>query len=171
MSWWTTALYDTCSLITLDKLLLERPGLSRLFPKTVLALEESFSLGQMREVTAERLRGRVTLCPLPSPTDLTNLWSLSGLSKTHSDADRIVLACAVYSRIAVVTGDRRLAQAVHRRKLVAGNMALVLRELVETKKLAKRACEKVLLGLAIRHDYLLGIPNPMWGDLKDYSFP
>ncbi len=31
MSWWETALYDTCSLITLDKLYQERPSLSQFF--------------------------------------------------------------------------------------------------------------------------------------------
>lgn len=47
MSWWKTAIYDTCSLITLDKLLQERRSLSRYFPKKLLALEVSLSADQM----------------------------------------------------------------------------------------------------------------------------
>ncbi len=39
MSWWKTAIYDTWSPITLDKLLQERRSLSHFFPKEVLALE------------------------------------------------------------------------------------------------------------------------------------
>lgn len=97
--------------------------------------------------------------------------SLAKLSKVISDIDKIVFAGAVLSKIAVVTRDRRLAQAVQRKKLRAGNMALVLRELVETKKLDKKACEILLRGLAAQHDYLLDVPNPTWADLKNYTFP
>ena len=39
MSWWTTAIYDTCSLITFDKLLQESRSLARCFPKKLLVLE------------------------------------------------------------------------------------------------------------------------------------
>ncbi len=42
MSWWETALYDTCSLITLDKLYQERPSLSQFFP---LAHRKDYLLG------------------------------------------------------------------------------------------------------------------------------
>jgi hypothetical protein len=55
MSWWKTAIYDTCSLITLDKLLQERRSLSRYFPKKLLALEVSLSADQMYEEIAERM--------------------------------------------------------------------------------------------------------------------
>jgi hypothetical protein len=50
-------------------------------------------------------------------------------------------------------------------------MALILQELVETKKLRSSAVEKMLQDLADRKDYLLGIPKPTWHDLKDYTFP
>ena len=62
MSWWTTAIYDTCSLITLDKLLQERRSISRYFPKKVLALEVSLSADQMYSETAERM-GELVECP------------------------------------------------------------------------------------------------------------
>lgn len=52
MSWWQTAIYDTCALITLDTLLQIRPPLARHFPQPVPALEVSFSRDQMRETTA-----------------------------------------------------------------------------------------------------------------------
>jgi hypothetical protein len=50
-------------------------------------------------------------------------------------------------------------------------MALILKELVETKKLTSAVVESLIQGLANRKDYLLGIPNPTWSDLKDYTFP
>ncbi|MEY3173130.1 MAG: hypothetical protein RLZZ436_1044 [Planctomycetota bacterium] len=61
MSWWTTAIYDTCSLITLDKLLQERRSLSRCFPKKLLALEVSLTADQMYADTATRMRELVNL--------------------------------------------------------------------------------------------------------------
>ena len=67
MNWWKSALYDTCSLITLDKLLQNRPSLSRWFPKKVLALEVSLSEDQMYAATAKRVKDFVELCPLPTP--------------------------------------------------------------------------------------------------------
>jgi hypothetical protein len=171
MSWWKTALFDTCSLITLDKLLQDRPSLSRWFPKKVLALEASLSEDQMYAETAERVKEFVELCPLPTPTELANLLSSAGLSKAFSDVDKLVFATAVDAEFAVVTGDKRLAKAVKKRRLEVGDMALILKELVETKKLKSTAVEKMLQALADRKDYLLGIPNPTWNDLKDYTFP
>lgn len=171
MSWWKAALYDTCSLITLDKLLQDRPSLSRRFPKKLLALEVSLSADQMYTDTAERMKEFVELCPLPTPTELANLLSSAGLSKALADVDKLIFATAVHSELAVVTGDKRLAKAVQKRGLEVGNMALILQELVETKKLKSSAVEKMLKGLADRKDYLLGIPKPTWDDLKDYTFP
>ena len=50
-------------------------------------------------------------------------------------------------------------------------LGLILQELVLTKMLRSSLVEKLLQGLADRKDYLLGIPNPTWSDLKDYTFP
>jgi predicted nuclease of predicted toxin-antitoxin system len=171
MSWWKAALYDTCSLITLDKLLQDRPSLSRWFPKKFLALEVSLSAEQMYEETAERLKEIVEICPLPTPTELAGLLSSAGLSKALADVDKLVFATAVHSDLVVVTGDKRLAKAVQQRGLEVGNIALILQELVTTKKLKSSAVEKMLQDLADRKDYLLGIPKPTWNDLKDYTFP
>jgi hypothetical protein len=171
MSWWKAALYDTCSLITFDKLLQDRPSLSRRFPKKLLVLEVSLSADQMYAETAERLKDIVEVCPLPPPTELAGLLSSAELSKALADVDKLVFATAVHSELAVVTGDKRLAKAVKQRGLEVGNMALILQELVKTKKMKSSAVEKILQDLADRKDYLLGIPKPTWDDLKDYTFP
>ena len=82
MTWWKSALYDTCSLITLDKLLLERAKMVRHFPKRILALEKSFSADQMRAATVKRTRKQVTIQELPSPMDLTAIYGIDAQSHT-----------------------------------------------------------------------------------------
>lgn len=171
MSWWKTALYDTCSLITFDKLLQDRPSLSRRFPKKLLVLEVCLSADQMYAETAERLKERVEHYPLPTPTELAGLLSSAGLSKALADVDKLIFATAVHSGLAVVTGDKRLAKAVQQKGLVVGNIALILQELVTTKRLKSSVVEKMLQGLSDRKDYLLGLPKPTWNDLKNYTFP
>lgn len=171
MSWWTTAIYDTCSLITLDKLLQERRSISRYFPKKLLALQVSLSADQMYEETAERISGIVELCPPPPLPELASLLSTSSLPKSLSDVDKLVFATAVHTEAAVVTADKRLAKAIRRHGQLAGSLALVLQELVLTRKLRSSLVENLLQNLADRKDYLLGIPNPTWSDLKDYTFP
>ncbi len=170
MSWWKSAIYDTCSLITLDKLLLERRSLSRYFPKKVLALEVSLSADQMYSETADRVREFVEFFPPPPLTELASLLTESDLPKALSNVDKLVFATAVHAELGVVTGDIRLAKSVRKQDLVAGNMALVLQELVHTKKLSSSVVEELLRGLANRKDYLLGIPEPSWRDLKNYKF-
>jgi hypothetical protein len=171
MSWWTTALHDTCSLITLDKLLLESPDLSAHFPPGFLAIEESFTADQMRAETVGRMRGMATLQALPSPSDLAAVLKGARLSRALAAVDLLVYATAVHSRVALVTADKRLARAVHAKGLKVGNIAVILKELVVGRRLTQRACEELLLGLATRKDLILGIPNPTWDDLKDYRFP
>ena len=171
MSWWKTALYDTCSLITLDKLLQDRASLSRMFPNTILGLEESFTVEQMYQDIAARIKPRVLICTLPPPTELAQLLSSAGLSKALSDVDTLVFATAVHFGYGVVTGDKPLAKALQKTGVVVGNMALILQELVKTRKLKSSLAEELLQRLAGRKDFLLGIPNPTWNDLKNYTFP
>lgn len=172
MSWWMTAIYDTCSLITLDKLLEERRTLSRNFPKKkVLALEVSLSIDQMHDEVAERIRDLVEICEPPPLTEIARILSSSALPKSLSDVDKLVFAAAIHNKVAVVTGDTRLAIAVLKRGRDAGNMAMILKELVVTNKLRPTVVESLIKNLANRNDCLLGIPNPKWSDLKDYTFP
>lgn len=171
MSWWKTALYDTCSIITLDKLLLESARLARHFPTTIMALEESFTADQLRKATAARLRKRVTICPLPSTRELKSILSSAKLSKALADADKLVYAAAVHHQLFVVSADKRLAKTLQAQGMQVSNIALILRELVMTKKLLQKACENLLRGLAARKEFLLGTPTPTWADLRDSSFP
>jgi hypothetical protein len=170
MCWWTNALYDTCSIITLDKLLLDRPGMAKHFGP-VQALEESFTADLMREETAGRARVRVTICPLPPTAELSAILTAATLSKSLAQVDTLVYATAVHRQVPVVTGDKGLARAVLARKLKVGNMALVLKELAHAGTLTTRTCEAVLRDLAARHDFLLGALGPTWANLRAHRFP
>jgi hypothetical protein len=107
MSWWTTAIYDTCSLITFDKLLQESRSLTRCFPKKLLVLDVSLTADQMRADTAERLRDLVEICPLPPLADLRLLLTSSSLSKSLSEVDKLLFVTAVHTQRALspVTAD------------------------------------------------------------------
>ncbi|HEY4759469.1 MAG TPA: PIN domain-containing protein [Thermoguttaceae bacterium] len=171
MTWWKKALYDTCSLITLDKLFLEQIELAEHFPITILALEESFLADQLRDDTAQRMRPRVTICSLPPPEDLARLLASPQLSKSLATIDTLIYATAVHGNFAVVTADKQLAKVVRLENIKVGNMAIILRELVSKKMLTVKSCERLLQGLASRKDFLLGISTPTWRDLQKYSFP
>ncbi len=169
MTWWNTALYDTCSLITLDKLLLERPGLVRHFPTSILALEESFTEDQLRAETIGRIRPRVTVCALPPLQDLAGILSATRLSKALAVVDTLVYATAIHGRHAVVTADKQLTRALRSAGIRVGNMALILHDLVLAKSLSEQVCENLLLRLVARNDFLLGTPTPTWAALSDYA--
>lgn len=166
-----TALYDTCSIITLDKLILERPAFARFFPKKLLALEKSFSADQLRQETVERMQDRVTHHDLPPTGDLATLLSSAALSSALSDVDTLIYATAAHFGLPVVTGDRVLGRAVRDAGLHVGNMAMIMRELVYQGRLAETGCEKLLEALADRNELLLGAASTTWADLERHSFP
>lgn len=169
MSWWKKALYDPCSLVTLDKILLDRPKMSVHFSKGVLALEEGFHAERMEDETIRRIRKRVTL--ISAPSEAGTILAISNLPRSISDIDRMVYATAVQSSLSVVTADERLAKALSRKSLRVGNMAIVLRALVENRAITRKASETILIALAARHDFLLRHPKPCWKHLKAHTFP
>jgi hypothetical protein len=171
MSWWDNALYDTCSLITLDKLLLDHPELAHHF-RHVLAIEASFSADQLRETTAQRMRQRVTLSAMPKASDVARILAMAGLPRALADVDRLIFATAVHHGITVVTGDTRLARALTRQRQHVGNMALILKTLVMTHGLAITACDAILADLVKRQDFILPADAPQtWATLQGYTFP
>ncbi len=171
MPWWDNALYDTCSLITLDKLLLDRPERAYHF-RHVLAIEASFSTDQLRETTAQRMLQRVTLSALPRASDVARILATAGLPRALADVDRLVFATAVYHGVTVVTGDIRLARALTRQGQHVGNMAMILKTLVTAHGLAITECDAILADLVKRHDFILPADAPQtWATLQSYTFP
>lgn len=172
MQWWQTALYDTCSLITLDKLLLVQPGMARHFPATIMALEAAFSLDQLRTDTIERMQPRVTICPMPEPGELDRILAVAEIPKSLSTVDSLVYATLIHARKAVVTADKRLARMIQAKGHTVGNMAMILRDLVADKAITEAGCVKLLHELAKHNDLIIrGMMKPRWADLRDYTFP
>ena len=86
MSWWSNALYDTCSLITLDKMLLDRPEMEDHF-QGIMALEASFRADQLRQDTASRMQPRVTRLDIPPAPDLSKILSAADLPKALAQVE------------------------------------------------------------------------------------
>lgn len=171
VNWWHSALYDTCSLITLDKILLDHPEAKAHFG-CVRAIEESFTADQLRRETADRLRAEVEWVELPGTRELGRILSSGTLSRALADVDRLVFATAVYHRLAVVTGDKQLARALHLAHLTVGNCALVLKELVTQERITVAKCETILECLAKRKEFILPGNLPQnWDTLRKYRFP
>jgi hypothetical protein len=135
MPWWTNALYDTCSLITLDKILLDHPEIEA-HVQPILSIEPCFQADQLRQ------------------------------------EDTFIYATAVHYQYTVITGDKRLAQALVRECLRVGNVALMLKTLVSNQVVSETACNAILADLVTRHDFILP-PNRLqtWATLRRYTFP
>ena len=128
MDWWNQAVFDTCSVITLDKIRQIDPKIGKCFPKTIRVIDATFAEDQLREDTVNRMRP-------------------------------------------IVTADRQLGKAIKAVSLNVADMATLLRELVQNKKISRSACETLLAELAKRMDLILGTTTPSWNDLRSHSFP
>lgn len=172
MPWWINALYDTCSLITLDKMLLAHPEMAVHF-QGVLAIEASLGADQLRRDTAVRMQPRVTSMEVPATPVLARILAAARLSQALAQIDKLVFVTAVHHELTVITGDKRLAQSVARQGLRVGNIALVLKTLVEGRQLLSEiACNTLLADLVKRHDFILPVTRPQtWATLRQYTFP
>ncbi len=171
MPWWNRALYDTCSLITLDKLFLDHPEMERHF-QGMLALEASFGADQLRQETAARLQPHVTCVEGPVASDLGRILTATRLSKALAHVDKLVFATAVHQGLTVVTGDKRLARAVAQAGQHVGNVALALKALVIGREVSEATCNALLAHLVQRREYLLSPDRPQtWATLRHYTFP
>lgn len=131
MSTWNDALYDTCSLITLGKVLLSHAEARPRF-SSVWAIEESFSPARMRPQTAVVLRATIQLCSLPPLAELTRILLASCLPTTVAEVDRLTYAAAVHHRHHVVTADKNLAEALAKKRIRVENMDEVVEELIHS---------------------------------------
>ncbi len=170
VNWWKSALYDTCSLITVDKILLDHPEMQLHFQE-ILAIEHSFSSDQMRMQTINRMKPRVKLIELPSINELCAIFSAWPLSNALAQTDRLVFAAAIHHKHRVVTADRSLANALRKAQLKVGNCAMVLQHLVMHGVLTPSKCDAILASLIKRKDFILQPSRPQnWTTLKSYKF-
>lgn len=168
---WNRSLFDTCSLITLHKLLLERATLKRHFPKTIGALDESLSLRQMRPAIAKPLKKTVTVLSPPTTDQVKAIVNSRKLSPSFADIDTLFFATAVHFQLPVVTSNRPLGRSLDEEGLEVMNVPLVLRELVRAKALSRKSCDELLAGLAKRDCLILGSQPPTWAELEAHTFP
>ena len=171
MPWWTNALYDTCSLITPDKILLDHPEIEA-HVQPILSIEPCFQADQLRQETAARMQSRVDYLDMPDVPELTRILATAQLSKAIAQVDTFIYATAVHYQYTVITGDKRLAQALVRECLRVGNVALMLKTLVSNQVVSETACNAILADLVTRHDFILP-PNRLqtWATLRRYTFP
>lgn len=170
MPWWNDALYDTCSLITLDKIFMDHPEMETDF-RGILAIEVSFRSDQLRKATADRMQPRVICLDAPALPDLTGILAAAHLPRGLAQVDKLIFATAVHHGVTVVTGDKRLAQAVAQKGLYVGNIALALKTLVVSRVLSTAECNAILDDLVKRGDYLLPQNHPQtWATLQRYSY-
>jgi hypothetical protein len=171
LNWWDDALFDTCSLITVDKILLDHPDLSAVLP-CMSVVRESFTADHLRPETANRARHHCRQIESPSATELALILGGAHLSKSISDVDLVVYATAVHRRLCVVTGDRDLAKAIQARGLAVGNCAMILRDLVLARAISVTRCETILSDLASRDDFIIsGGAAQSWHALRNHRFP
>lgn len=171
MSWWDSALFDTCSLITVDKILLDHPDLIAVVP-VMSVIEENLISDHLRPETAERICHHCQRIKSPGATELAQILSGVRLSKSISDVDRIVYATAVHCRLCVVTADRALAKAIQARGLIVGNCAMILRDLVLNRVISAKRCEMILADLVRRDDFIIsGGADQSWNALRNHRFP
>lgn len=152
-------------------MLLDHPETAVHFP-AVLAIEASFGADQLRQDTVVRMQPRVTSMAVPPAPVLARILAAARLSQALAQVDKLVFVTAVHHGLTVITGDKRLAQAVARQGLRVGNMALVLKTLVGTQLLSEAACNTLLADLVQRRDFLLPAARPQtWTTLRQYTFP
>jgi hypothetical protein len=132
---WTDALYDTCSLAILGRILLDHPEECATFA-SVWGIAESLSPARMRPLTAARLRSTIQLCGLPSVSELTRILARASFPPAVAEVNRLTYAAAVYHRHHVVTADKILAAALVKARLEVGNPDVVLKGLVQAGLLA-----------------------------------
>lgn len=110
----------------------------------------------MRPETASRLKHQVMIQSLPPPTVLSAIFRTAKLSKALAQVDKYLYATAVHCRLAVVTGDRRLGQAVQKAQLPVADMAIVLCHLVLNQHITPSQCDSLLKALVGQCEFLLG---------------
>lgn len=131
----TDALYDACSLAALGRSLLECEVPASLL-RGVWGVEECLSPAWMRPETAARLRGKIRLCDLPTPSELKRILARAKLATVVAGIDTLIYAAAVHQRRRVVTSDKALAAALGKAKLQVLDSGVMLEWLVRSSRRA-----------------------------------
>lgn len=137
---WKKSLFDTCSLVAVDRLLRGRHGLSRHLPKRIRSLDESLQPAQLSSETAERLRKRTDLLSAPSPQAFIRILRDAKFTAAASDYERQMFAAAVHHDLPVVTGERELSEELRNYGREAASFVGVLWTLASTGQITQPQC-------------------------------
>ncbi len=169
MKWWHNTLFDTCSLITLDHILVDHGDFKKYF-KGIYAIEECLTEDNLLAETSDRIRGFVEIRELPSPKQLSQILVKAKLSPKLAGIDSLVFACGVHHQLRIITGDKLLAINSRNAKIDFGNLAMVLRDLYVGNAISKKKCNDILESLLQKNDFIIG-PQKMAVDfLVSYKF-
>lgn len=171
MTWWHTALFDSCSLITLDKMIQVSPGLERHFPPSVTVIKDSLEMDGVYPATISRLSERINRMDSIGGAVLENILAKIQVPLGLSQVDRIILANAIHFKMSVVTADRKMAITLRRLGTEVSNMALLLKGFVVEKFIDSREVERILQELANRGEILIHGSDLSWEALSQYEFP
>jgi hypothetical protein len=135
MSSWNKALYDTCSLVILGKILLNRADVRARFC-SVHAVEASLCPARMLPRTAAILRATIRPCSLPPLGELRRILLGASFPLAVAEVDQLTYAAALHHRLNVVTADRNLAGALARKRIKVTSPELVLKDLIQAGALS-----------------------------------
>lgn len=171
MKGWHGALFDSCSLITLDKLIQVAPTLERQFPTGLAVINGALEMDRVKPETIVRLKPRIRFVEAVGAAVLSEVLERLKPPLGLSEVDRIVLATAVQNRMAVVTGDKKMALTVRREGGQVWNMALILKEFVQESLVSQTEVERILQELAGLNELLIHGGETTWKALSVYEFP
>ena len=137
-------------------------------PRTIPQVLDSDGL---REETRVWFGERISLVEAPDHITLATILLKAGLPRSLAGMDSLLYATAVHHGMKIMTGDRLLARHLGSSGLLAGNVALALKDLTSSEEISVLKCEQILLHLYERHEFILGNLEPTWSSLDCYSFP
>lgn len=169
--WWHEAIFDTCSLITLDKMFQDDPELEVFFPR-LRSIVEVFSSDNLKAEIRDRMRPRCEIVEGPGVERFLEILTGANAPLGMSDVDRLVYAASIHLKTGIVTGEKPMAKLCIREKVEVGNIATILQDLVTGGEITQSRCSQILLNLTRRGDYFLPSQDTQnWQSLKDYRFP
>ena len=141
-------------MLTLNKILLDHPEIEA-YVQPILSIAPCFLAVQLQRETAARMRPYVICLDMPDALEWAQILATAQLSRALAQVDTFIYATAVRYRYRVITGDRRMVQALVRERLRVGNIALILKTLVSSQVISETAYNAILEDLVARRDFIL----------------
>jgi hypothetical protein len=149
------------------------------FFRAISVLEGSFEEDRIDPATQDRMnKQNIVIVSPPDPEVFVEISLKIGRSesarkdqKRLSHVDNKILISSIWKYKKVVTADRRLAKSLVKHKSSVRNLAIILRDLVETHEISLNLCLDIFRHLSRCYEDHLGTSEPDENDLKSYKFP